>query len=163
MSRRIALYGGSFNPPHAGHLLVTAYVLATCEVDGLWLMPAFRHPFGKELAPFEDRVEMCRRIAGLFSGEAGRIAIETSGMIAFVYLVIFGSLVGFGAYAYAIHHMSPTALGTYAYVNPVVAVLLGRMILGEPITRRAIVAMVLMIGGAVIVQLGDRAARLAEA
>jgi drug/metabolite transporter (DMT)-like permease len=102
-------------------------------------------------------------VAGLLAGEAGGITIQTDGMVAFVYLVIVGSLVGFGAYAYAIHHMSPTALGTYAYVNPVVAVLLGRMLLGEPITRRAIAAMILLIGGAVIVQLGDRAVRLAEA
>jgi drug/metabolite transporter (DMT)-like permease len=100
---------------------------------------------------------------GLLSGEATRVTFQADGLVAFVYLVIFGSLVGFGAYAYAIHHMSPTALGTYAYVNPVVAVLLGRALLGEPITRRAIVAMVLLIGGAVIVQLGDRAARLADA
>ena len=102
-------------------------------------------------------------VYGLLTGEAGRITITPDGMTAFVYLVIFGSLVGFGAYAYAIHHMSPTALGTYAYVNPVVAVLLGRMLLGEPISRRALIAMALMVGGAVVVQLGDRAARLADA
>jgi drug/metabolite transporter (DMT)-like permease len=100
--------------------------------------------------------------AGLLSGEAGRVGYEPTGVIAFVYLVVFGSLVGFGAYAYALHHMSPTALGTYAYVNPVVAVLLGRALLGEAITRRAIVAMVLMVGGAVVVQLGDRVARLPD-
>jgi drug/metabolite transporter (DMT)-like permease len=102
-------------------------------------------------------------IAGLLAGEAGHVAFRQDTVTAFVYLVIFGSLVGFGAYAYAIHHMSPTALGTYAYVNPVVAVLLGRALLGEPITRRALIAMALMIGGAVVVQLGDRAARLSDA
>lgn len=101
--------------------------------------------------------------AGLLFGEAGDVAYEPRGVIAFAYLVVFGSLVGFGAYAYALHHMSPTALGTYAYVNPVVAVLLGRALLGEAITRRAIVAMVLMVGGAVVVQLGDRVARLPDA
>jgi nicotinate-nucleotide adenylyltransferase len=65
---RVGLFGGSFNPPHVGHLLVASYVLATAEVDRVWLMPAFVHPFGKQLAPFADRVEMCRRLAALFSG-----------------------------------------------------------------------------------------------
>jgi drug/metabolite transporter (DMT)-like permease len=98
-------------------------------------------------------------VAGLLFGEASHVRYETSGLVAFVYLVLVGSLVGFGAYAYAIHHMSATALGTYAYVNPVVAVLLGRVLLGEAISRRTVAAMVLMIGGAVAVQFGDRLAR----
>ena len=102
-------------------------------------------------------------IAGLWSGEAGHVVITTRGLWAFFYLVTIGSLVGFGAYAYALHHMSPTALGTYAYVNPVVAVLLGRLLLREPITKRTVIAMALMIGGAIVVQFGDRLARLAPA
>ena len=75
-------------------------------------------------------------------------------MAAFVYLIVFGSLAGFGAYAYALHYMSPTAMGTYAYVNPVVAVIFGRILLGEPISRRVIVAMALMIGAAVLYSSG---------
>jgi drug/metabolite transporter (DMT)-like permease len=101
-------------------------------------------------------------IAGLSFGELSRVTFETSGLVAFAYLILIGSLVGFGAYAYALHHMSPTALGTYAYVNPVVAVLLGRLLLGEAISRRTIVAMILMIGGAAVVQFGDRVARTAS-
>ena len=56
---RIALLGGSFNPPHVGHQLAAQYVHATQEVDEVWLMPAYQHPFGKALAPFEHRVRMC--------------------------------------------------------------------------------------------------------
>lgn len=59
MSTRIALIGGSFNPPHIGHLMAAVYVRATLAVDEVWLVPAFNHPFGKPLAPFEDRVAMC--------------------------------------------------------------------------------------------------------
>jgi drug/metabolite transporter (DMT)-like permease len=98
-------------------------------------------------------------VAGLWSGEATHVVLTSRGLWAFAYLVTVGSLVGFGAYAYALHHMSPTALGTYAYVNPVVAVLLGRLLLDEPITKRTLIAMALMIGGAVVVQFGDRVAR----
>jgi nicotinate-nucleotide adenylyltransferase len=56
---RVALLGGSFNPPHVGHLLAAQYVHATQGVDEVWLMPAYQHPFGKALAPFEHRVRMC--------------------------------------------------------------------------------------------------------
>jgi drug/metabolite transporter (DMT)-like permease len=50
------------------------------------------------------------------------------------YLVVFGSLVGFTAFAYCLNELPATTVGTYAYVNPVVAVLLGRLVLGEPLT-----------------------------
>jgi nicotinate-nucleotide adenylyltransferase len=58
--RTVALLGGSFNPPHVGHVMAAWWVRATQPVDEVWLLPAWRHPFGKELAPFADRVRMCR-------------------------------------------------------------------------------------------------------
>lgn len=67
---RIALYGGSFNPPHVAHQLACAYVLATARppVDEVWMLPTFRHPFDKPLAPYEHRVAMCERAAAVFGG-----------------------------------------------------------------------------------------------
>jgi len=60
----IALFGGSFDPPHVGHLLAAAYVLATEPVDELWLVPVFAHPFGKRLeGSYAHRVELCGRLA----------------------------------------------------------------------------------------------------
>ncbi len=58
---RVAVFGGSFNPPHVSHVLAAAYVLATQEVDQLLVVPAFDHPFGKSLAKFEHRFAMCQR------------------------------------------------------------------------------------------------------
>jgi len=58
---RVAIFGGSFNPPHVAHQMVALYVLETAPVDGLWFVPCFRHPFDKPLAPFEDRFVMCER------------------------------------------------------------------------------------------------------
>jgi len=55
---RVALFGGSFNPPHVAHQLAALYVLETAPVDELWFIPAFRHGMGKPLLPFEDRLEM---------------------------------------------------------------------------------------------------------
>jgi len=57
----IALLGGSFNPPHVAHVMAAWWALATQGVREVWLVPTYRHAFGKALAPFEDRVEMCRR------------------------------------------------------------------------------------------------------
>jgi nicotinate-nucleotide adenylyltransferase len=81
--RRRAIFGGSFNPPHVGHQLVCAYVLATARpaVDVLWMVPTFHHPFGKSLAPYDDRVAMCERAAAIFGGrvEVSRIEEELGG------------------------------------------------------------------------------------
>jgi len=56
----VAIYGGSFDPPHVSHVLCAAYVLSTAHVDELWVMPAFDHPLSKEAhAGYEDRVRMC--------------------------------------------------------------------------------------------------------
>lgn len=65
---RVALFGGSFNPPHVGHLMATTYVRATQAVDEVWWIPSWHHPFGKALVSFEHRVAMCRAIAADTSG-----------------------------------------------------------------------------------------------
>jgi nicotinate-nucleotide adenylyltransferase len=57
---RVALFGGSFNPPHVAHQMVGLYVLETAPVDELWFVPCFQHAFGKPLAPFDDRFRMCQ-------------------------------------------------------------------------------------------------------
>ncbi len=61
--REVALLGGSFNPPHVGHLMAAVYVRATLRVEEVWLVPSFHHPFGKELAPWEARLAMCEAMA----------------------------------------------------------------------------------------------------
>ncbi len=71
MARRsIAILGGSFNPPHVAHLMAAYWTLATQEVAEVWLLPSYRHPFGKALAPFEDRVRMCELAARAIRGAA---------------------------------------------------------------------------------------------
>jgi nicotinate-nucleotide adenylyltransferase len=58
--RQIGLFGGSFNPPHVCHTLASAWALQTQPIDEVWWMPTYQHAFGKDLAPYEDRLEMCR-------------------------------------------------------------------------------------------------------
>lgn len=60
---RVALFGGSFNPPHVAHALVAYYVAQTQAVDEVWFVPVYAHAFGKDLAPYEDRIAMCELVA----------------------------------------------------------------------------------------------------
>lgn len=74
---RIAILGGSFNPPHLGHQLICTWALGTAQADAVWLLPVFRHAFDKPLAPFEHRLAMCRLTAAPFaSGAVESCAIE---------------------------------------------------------------------------------------
>ena len=66
---RVALFGGSFNPPHVAHQLVALYVLETQPVDEVWFVPVYAHAFGKDLAPFEHRVAMCELVASALVGQ----------------------------------------------------------------------------------------------
>ncbi|MFT3916812.1 MAG: nicotinate (nicotinamide) nucleotide adenylyltransferase [Anaeromyxobacteraceae bacterium] len=63
MPRSVALLGGSFNPPHVAHLMAAYWALATQDVSEVWLLPTWRHAFGKVLAPWADRLRMCELAA----------------------------------------------------------------------------------------------------
>jgi drug/metabolite transporter (DMT)-like permease len=87
-------------------------------------------------------------VFGVVTGEVGQIdpgAVSTSSLVALLYLTVVGSLVGFSAYIWLLKAAPTHLVGTYAYVNPVVAVLLGTLWLGEPITLPTVV------GGAAII------------
>jgi len=87
-------------------------------------------------------------IAGVLAGEPGRLhlqAISTTSIVALVYLITFGSLVGFSAYVWLLRSAPLSLVSTYAYVNPVVAVILGALFLNEALTPRTVIA------GAIIV------------
>lgn len=57
---KIGILGGSFNPPHLGHLLISLQVMNILGLDEIWLMPCYQHPFHKTLAPVEDRLNMTK-------------------------------------------------------------------------------------------------------
>ncbi|WP_394825988.1 nicotinate (nicotinamide) nucleotide adenylyltransferase [Pendulispora albinea] len=70
----VAVFGGSFNPPHIGHVLMAVIVLSTCAVDRVLVIPTYSHPFAKQLAPFDDRVRMMElAMAGVARVEISRI------------------------------------------------------------------------------------------
>lgn len=70
---------------------------------------------------------------------------------AFFYLLVFGSLVGFTAYSWLLRNVTPARAATYAYVNPVVAVLLGWWLASEPLTSRMMIAAAVIVGSVVLI------------
>ncbi|HYE04031.1 MAG TPA: nicotinate-nicotinamide nucleotide adenylyltransferase [Planctomycetota bacterium] len=56
---RIALFGGSFDPPHLGHVLAAAYAYVAAPIDAVWVLPARVHPYAKDLAPYAQRRALC--------------------------------------------------------------------------------------------------------
>jgi len=78
-------------------------------------------------------------------------AISRAAWLSLVYLIIFGSIVAFTAYVWLIHHESPTKVGTYAYVNPVVAVVIGYFLGGEPLGLRTILGTAFVLISVVVI------------
>jgi len=78
-------------------------------------------------------------------------AVSRAAWLALLYLIVFGSIIAFTAYVWLIHHESPTKVGTYAYVNPVVAVLLGYFFAGEPLGLRAVLGTVLVLVSIILI------------
>src|SRR6266550_2632647 len=95
-------------------------------------------------------------LAGTLLGEWSTFHLTARGAEATAYLVVFGSIVGYSAYVYALHHASPTIVCTYASVTPVIAVFLGWLLLHEPITARTVVATSLILGAVVWIQFSAR-------
>jgi drug/metabolite transporter (DMT)-like permease len=88
-------------------------------------------------------------IAGAVRGEFGRLDVAHAGSsawVAFAWLVVPGSILAFSAYGYALTHLPLTTVSTYAYVNPVIAVLLGVIVLGEHFGLREVSGTLLVVG-----------------
>lgn len=101
-------------------------------------------------------------LLSIASGELSHLnreAITMASMYSLAYLIVFGSLIGFSTYMWLLSVASPTAVGTYAYVNPVVAVLLGVGLAGEQMPPQALVAMLVIVCGVAMVSLGGQFGR----
>jgi len=92
--------------------------------------------------------------AGLLSGETGRVVaanISLRSMLSLGYLIVFGSLIAFSCYMWLLKVSTPARVSTYAFVNPVVAVLLGVTAAGEPFGARTVVASVVIVTAVVLI------------
>ena len=95
-------------------------------------------------------------LAAACSGELSQLDLAHASLrslLGFLYLVTFGSLIGFTAYIYVLAHTSAAKASTYAYVNPVVAVFLGWALASEPVTARTVLAAGVILSGVAIITL----------
>lgn len=101
-------------------------------------------------------------LAGAARGELGHVTaamLTPTPLLAIAFLVVFGSIAGFGSYVWLLRNTTPTRASTYAFVNPLIAVLLGWAVAGEPLGRRTVVASALIVSSVAAVVLGSAARR----
>lgn len=89
---------------------------------------------------------------GLLRGELSSINFARSSVLALLYLIVFGSIIGYSCYIYILQKWPASKAGTYAYINPIVAVVLGTIVLGEPFTFSIVISMMIIILGVFMVQ-----------
>lgn len=73
---RVAIFGGTFDPPHFGHVSVVAYVLTCLGWDTVLVVPCYVHPFGKEARPFEARLRMAQLAFRVFGPRVSVLEVE---------------------------------------------------------------------------------------
>jgi drug/metabolite transporter (DMT)-like permease len=104
-------------------------------------------------------------VVALGRGELANVdpaAFSTRSIVAFVYLIVFGSLVAYSAYTWLLQNASVSLVSTYAFVNPVVAVVLGALILAEPITPTMLIGAAIIVVAVAFIVFRQNAARRAE-
>lgn len=156
--------GGPVNPMGAAVLMVGSFSWA---VGSLLVKRAPRATTGLNGSGTQMFAGgMCLLAAGLVLGELGQLDlahVTGRSLLGFLYLVTFGSLIGFTAYFYLLAHTTAAKAATYAYVNPVVAVVLGWAFANEPLTIRTVLAAAVILAGvAIITVTRDARARTRE-
>ncbi|TDI91572.1 MAG: multidrug DMT transporter permease [Caldithrix sp.] len=91
-------------------------------------------------------------LIGMVKGELSQFTFDPKGIAALVYLMIFGSLIGYSAYIYALAKLPTATVSTYAYINPVIAVILGWLVLDERLDWIVALATVIILSGVLLVK-----------
>jgi drug/metabolite transporter (DMT)-like permease len=101
-------------------------------------------------------------IAGTLRGEWSHLAFTQRTLAAEIYLTLVGSIVGYSAYIYALKYLPTATVSLYAYVNPIIAMILGAVLLGEPFGPRVVTASAMVLTGSALVQWKGRAHAAAQ-
>jgi drug/metabolite transporter (DMT)-like permease len=91
-------------------------------------------------------------LAATVRGEWSDLTFTWRSGIAEAYLIVFGSLVGYSAYVYALKYLPISTVSLYAYINPVIAVVLGTVMLSEPFGWRVVIAAAIVFTGVAVVR-----------
>lgn len=92
---------------------------------------------------------------GLILGEHNNFHLTQNGVLALGYLIVFGSILGYASYIYSVTHLPLSLVSTYAYINPIIAILLGWYVLNEPLTVTVFIASGLILAGVALVKRGN--------
>lgn len=98
----------------------------------------------------------CLLLLGSLTGEWGSLhlaAIQPASLLGLAYLILFGSLMGYAAYTWVLRNAPTPLVSTYAYVNPLIAILVGNLIANEPLTPRILLAAAVIIGAVALINL----------
>ena len=152
--------GTAVDPVGAGALMLSALS---------WTVGSLYARGAKMARPASLAIAMQMLVGGVMllalagaTGQVGtvmRAGVTTGSALALLYLIVFGSIIGFTTYMWLLRVASPTAVGTYAYVNPIVAVLLGVLLAGEHLPSQALLATLVIVGGVAMVSLAPHFAR----
>ncbi len=159
----LALLVSSSSGLTPGDRMDTAGILALLLAAFLWSLGSVYSPDADmpESSLMGTGIEMLAGAAGLFivgslSGEWQALnlaAVRPASLIGLAYLVVFGSLIGFVAYAWLLRNAPLPLVSTYAYINPVIAIFLGAWLASEPINARIILSALIIIGSVVVINL----------
>jgi drug/metabolite transporter (DMT)-like permease len=152
MSRSLNLGGAPIDPFGALALIVAAisWSAASTLTRKLSLPPSKLMSSGTQMLAGGVLLTLTSAALGEFRN-FHLSAISHTGWLSLLYLIVAGSIIAFTAYVWLIHHESPTKVGTYAYVNPVVAVLLGYLFGGEPLKVRTILGTLFVLISVVVI------------
>ena len=90
-------------------------------------------------------------LVGIFKGELSHLTLTNEGVFSFFYLLVAGSIIGYNCFVYCLQELPATLVSIYAYINPIIAIILGWIVLNETITVSMMIAMVMTLAGVYIV------------
>jgi len=152
VSRSLNLGGAAIDPAGAAALIIAAvsWSVASALTRKVTLPPSKVMSSGAQMLCGGILLTLTSAALGEFR-DFHPSAVSREAWLALLYLIVAGSIVAFTAYVWLIHHESPTKVGTYAYVNPVVAVLIGYFLGGEALGPRTILGTALVLIGVVLI------------
>lgn len=153
----VLLIGPGFRLADNNHILpamLAVLLAALCWAAGSIFLQ--RRPVGGDMMPAVGLQMLGAGVSflllALLTGNFSLAGASAKGFAALAYLIFFGSILAYSAYIYMIQAYPAAKAGTYAYINPIVAVLLGALILKEEVAPRTILASAVILGGVILVQ-----------
>ncbi|HKR05635.1 MAG TPA: EamA family transporter [Bacteroidia bacterium] len=146
------------NLPHLSNPTYLASILLLISANIFWAIGAVyskRNPVKINLL-FGAGLQMlcCGAVSaavGVFKGELSQLILTQEGVFSFLYLVVAGSIIGYNCFVYSLQELPSTLVSIYAYINPIIAIILGWIVLDEIITASMMIAMVMTLAGVYIV------------